>query len=99
MFDIVFGKRDGSREMQMQVTDRGFEPARVRIARDQTTTLIVTRTTERTCAREFVLDQLGIHEKLPLGEAVRITLTPTASGPMSFGCAMDKMIRGVVDVV
>jgi len=99
MFDRIFGKRDGSREMQIKVTERGFEPARVRVARDQATTLIVTRTTERTCAREFVLDQLGIHETLPLGEAVRIVLAPKASGPMTFGCAMDKMIRGVVDVV
>ncbi len=95
----MFGKKIENRELQVQVTERGFEPARVRIARDETTTLLVTRTTERTCARELVLDELGIREELPLGKAVRIALTPTKSGPMKFGCAMGKMVSGVLDVV
>lgn len=99
MFDRLFGKKDGSAELQIEVTDRGFEPARLRIARDETTTLVVTRKTERTCARQIVLDELGIREDLPLGKAVRISLKPTKSGPMKFGCAMGKMISGVVDVV
>lgn len=95
----MFGKKIENRELQVQVTERGFEPARVRIARDETTTLLVTRTTERTCARELVLDELGIREELPLGKAVRIALTPTKSGPMKFGCAMGKMVSGALDVV
>ena len=99
MFDKIFGSKDRSRELHIQVTERGFEPARVRIARDEATTLIVTRKTERTCAREIVMDELGIREALPLGEPVRISLTPRKSGPMKFGCAMGKMISGVVDVV
>ena len=98
MFSKFFGKKDRSQEVAMQVTERGFEPALVRVARDETTTLVVTRKTERTCAREIVIDELGIRENLPLGEAVRITITPTRSGPMKFGCAMQKMIGGVLDV-
>lgn len=98
MFDKLFGKKEG-REIQLVVTERGFEPARVRIPRDSATTLVVTRKTERTCARQLVLDELNVEEELPLGKAVRITLRPTKSGPMKFGCAMGKMISGVVDVV
>ena len=98
MFDELIGKRSGSREVRLKVTERGFEPARVPVARGEVTTLIVTRTTERTCAREFVLDELGIRVELPLDTPVRITLEPSTSGAMSFGCAMGKMVRGVVDV-
>lgn len=98
MFDKLFGKKEG-REIQLVVTEHGFEPARVRIPRDEVTTLVVTRKTERTCARQLVLDELRIAEELPLGKAVRITLAPSRSGPMKFGCAMGKMISGVVDVV
>ena len=99
MFDKLFGKKEESQELEIQVTERGFEPARVRIARDEATTLVVTRKTERTCAKQIVLDELGIREELPFGKAVRITLTPRKSGPMKFGCAMGKMISGVVEVV
>lgn len=99
MFDKLFGKKEESPELEIQVSERGFEPARVRIARDEATTLLVTRKTERTCAKQIVLDELGIREELPLGKAVRITLTPRKSGPMKFGCAMGKMISGVVEVV
>ncbi len=96
MFGNIFGNDD---EQQIQVTEQGFVPARVRVSRDKTTTLVVTRKTERTCARELVVDELGIHEALPFGKSVRIALTPTKSGPMKFGCAMGKMIGGVIDVV
>ena len=99
MFDKLFGKKEESQEREIQVTERGFEPARVRIARDEATTLVVTRKTERTCAKQIVLDELGIREELPLGKAVRITLTPPKSGPMKFGCPMGRMISGVVEVV
>ena len=99
MVEKSFSKQDGAQAIRIQVTARGFEPARVRIARDETTTLVVTRKTQFTCAREIVIDELGIHEDLPLGEPVLITLTPRTSGPMKFGCAMGKMIGGVVEVV
>lgn len=99
MFKKMSGQKSSGSELQIEVTERGFEPARVRIPRDLTTTLVVTRRTERTCARQIVLDELGVRVDLPLGESVRIPLAPTKSGPMTFGCAMGKMIRGVVEVV
>jgi plastocyanin domain-containing protein len=101
MFERIFGngKNAASGQLEIQVTERGFEPARIRVTRDEAITLVVTRKIERTCAREFVLDELGIHEALPVGKAVTITFTPRKSGPMKFGCAMGKMISGVIDVV
>ncbi len=98
MFERLFW-RTKEAAIEIKVTERGFEPARIRVPRGEATTLSITRTTERTCARELVLDELGIDEELPFGKAVQITLEPKESGPLKFGCAMGKMIGGVVDVV
>jgi plastocyanin domain-containing protein len=98
MFNI-FEKQSGAREVKVRVTERGFEPARIRVARDETIALVVTRTTERTCARELVMEEYGVREELPTGKPVRISLTPKKSGPVKFGCAMGKMVSGVLDVV
>jgi plastocyanin domain-containing protein len=87
------------REVKVEVTQQGFEPARVRVARDESVTLVVTRRTERTCARELVIDAYAVKVLLPLGEPVRVTITPRESGPVPFGCGMDRMVRGVVSVV
>ncbi len=95
----AFENVSGPREVKIQVTERGFEPARIRVSREEPVALVVTRKTERTCATELVMEEYGIHAELPVGEPVRISLTPTRSGPVKFGCAMGKMIGGVLDVV
>ena len=87
------------REIELRVTENGFEPARVSLVRDEPVTLVVTRKTERTCARTLVLDEYDIRQPLPLEKAVRITVTPRVSGPLRYGCAMGKMISGILAVV
>ena len=106
MFEKFFGKNPkaesseaGPSERGIVATERGFEPARIRVARDETVTLVVTRKVAKTCARELVIDELDINEPLPLDETVKIAITPRQSGSMKFGCAMDKMIGGVIEVV
>jgi plastocyanin domain-containing protein len=84
--------------VRLQVTDRGFEPGRVKVKRGEPLKLLVTRKTDETCAKELVLDEYGIHVKLPLNEEVAIAFTPTKSGELTYGCAMNKMISGVLAV-
>jgi plastocyanin domain-containing protein len=88
-----------TREIELRVTENGFEPARVSLVRDETVTLVVTRKTERTCARTLVLDAYDILQPLPFEKPVRITFTPRESGPLRYGCAMGKMISGILAVV
>jgi plastocyanin domain-containing protein len=87
----------GPQRVTLTVTEKGFEPAVVKVRAGSPVTLMVTRRTERTCATELVLKEHGINQPLPLNQAVEITFTPTQSGDLTYACAMD-MYRGTVHV-
>jgi plastocyanin domain-containing protein len=82
--------------IQMQVTEAGFVPNRIKVKKGQPVKLVITRKTDQTCAREIVIDEYKIHTKLPLDTAVTVAFTPDKSGELKYGCAMDKMISGVL---
>jgi plastocyanin domain-containing protein len=79
------------------VTEKGFEPEVVTVAAGKPVTLVVTRTTAKTCATDLVMVARGIHQPLPLGQAVEITLPPEQPGELTYACAMD-MYKGKVIV-
>ncbi len=81
----------------ISVTEKGFEPATVTVAAGKPVTLVVTRTTTKTCATELVMPAHGIKRELPLGQAIEITFTPEKAGELTYACAMD-MIKGKVVV-
>ena len=83
--------------VRITVTANGYEPWRVRAWKGVPLTLVVTRTTDQTCATEVVLPEYGIDRKLPLGEPVTITFTPAREGELRYSCAM-RMFQGVIDV-
>ncbi len=83
--------------VKITVTKNGYEPWRVEARAGVPLTLVVTRTTDETCATELVLPEYGIDRKLPLGEPVTITFTPARSGTLRYSCAM-KMFQGTIDV-
>jgi plastocyanin domain-containing protein len=58
---------------------------------------VVTRKTDRTCAKEIVIKDFGINKPLPLNQPVEITFTPTKAGSFRYACGMD-MITGVITV-
>ena len=88
----------GGQTVQMQVTDKGFEPANVTVKKGEPVTLVITRTTEKTCATEIVIDDYGVNTKLPLNKAVTVSFTPKTAGELKYGWAMGKMIGGVFKV-
>jgi plastocyanin domain-containing protein len=83
---------------QLSVTERGFEPQHITVKAHEPVTLVITRKTDRTCATELVIDDPTVHATLPLHEAVTVSFTPTKTGELRYGCAMDKMIGGVITV-
>ena len=87
---------DGGR-VTITVTEKGFEPEVVTVAAGKPVTLVVTRTTAKTCATELVMPAHGINQPLPLGQAVEITFTPDKAGELTYACAMD-MYKGKVIV-
>ena len=60
-------------------------------------TLVVTRKTDHTCARDFVMAARRIAKPLPLDQAVEIPLGPERPGDLRYACGMD-MFSGVVRV-
>ena len=83
------------RTLALTVTEKGYEPSPVTLQQGQPVKLVLTRTTEHTCATEIVLDEYGINTPLPLNQPVEVAFTPNKTGKLVYGCAMGKMISGV----
>lgn len=84
-----------NREIEVSVTDKGFEPSRIEVNKGDTVTLVVTRKTDQTCATGIVVADRGITQDLPLNEPVRVAIGNVEGGEIAFACPMD-MIKGTV---
>lgn len=87
-----------SGRVAISVTDKGFEPSPIPVAKGQPVTLVVTRKTDDTCATELTIPEYKIDQKLPLNQPVEITFTPDKAGDLVYGCAMDHMVKGVLQI-
>ena len=83
----------GAQEVHLTVTDAGFEPAQITIAKDRPIVLTVVRKTDQTCAREIVFKEIDRKADLPLNQEVRIELPARPAGTLNYACGMD-MIKG-----
>jgi plastocyanin domain-containing protein len=89
--------KDGVRTVEMAVTEDGFVPAKIKASKGEKLRLVITRKTDRTCAREIVIKEAGVNKKLPLEKTVTVELTPKKSGELKYACGMD-MVTGVIFV-
>ena len=97
---VVWGcaqKAPGPQAVSIDVTDRGFVPAEAKVHAGEPVTLLVTRRTDATCAKEIVIADEGIRRSLPLNEVVRIEFTPKAAGEIRYACGMG-MVSGTLKV-
>lgn len=83
--------------VHIRVTQNGYEPAVVKAEAGKPLTLVVTRTTDKTCATELVLPEENLNVPLPLGQPVTITFTPRQAGKLRYSCAM-RMFFGEIEV-
>jgi len=91
------GKKSAGREVQISVTEAGFEPARAMIPKGQPITLVISRKTDQTCAKEIVISSLNIRRDLPLNQAVRIELPADVIGDsLSYACGMDMYAGAII---
>jgi plastocyanin domain-containing protein len=86
-------------KVSMVVTDKGFEPQNLRVKKGEPVTLTITRTSDATCATEIVIDEYKVKTPLPLNTPVTVTFTPSKTGQLKYGCAMQKMIGGVITII
>ena len=80
----------------VKITERGFEPDRVTVARGGSAEIAFVRTTDATCAKDIVIPSLNIKRSLPLNQPVTIALK-SDSGDVGFVCGMN-MFKGTVVV-
>ena len=85
-----------ARVVEMAVTSDGFVPAEVKVKKGEPLELHVTRTVERTCAKDITIKDTSVRASLPLGEKVVVQFTPKKTGSLRYGCAMDQMVGGVL---
>ena len=89
---------DREKVIEMKVTEQGFEPSRVTVKKGQPVKLVLTRTTDKTCATDIVIDEHNVKAALPLNKPVTVGFTPNKTGELKYGCAMEKMVGGVIFV-
>lgn len=85
-------------KVQMSITDAGFEPKDITVRMGEPVVLTITRKSKDTCATEIVIDEYNINTKLPLNQPVTVSFTPKKTGTLKYGCAMSKMIGGVITI-
>ena len=90
-------KAAGAKVIEMTVTSEGYVPDKIHVKAGEKVRLQITRKTERTCATEIVIKELGINQPLPLNKPVTVEFTPKKSGQLKYACGMD-MISGILFV-
>lgn len=83
--------------VDLQVTEKGFEPSTVDVKPGMPVTLKVTRKTDATCAKQIKIQSKNIKKDLPLNKTVTIALGKLDIGEIRFGCGMD-MVSGNIFV-
>jgi plastocyanin domain-containing protein len=86
------------RQVEIKVTDKGYEPTPISVKKGEPLRLRITRTTDETCAKDIILPDHNIEKELPLNKPVDVEFTPTKSGKLKYGCSMGMMIAGVLIV-
>ena len=87
----------GPNVVTVTVTDDGFVPEVVSVPKGHPATLVVTRTSDATCATEAVFAASGLKYDLPLNQAVRIPIATEKPDTLRYACGMD-MYHGKVIV-
>jgi plastocyanin domain-containing protein len=78
------------------VDGKGFTPAEVRVEKDKPASLVFTRTTESTCAREVVFPELKVQKALPLNTPVSVDVPTAEARTLTFQCGMGMFKSAVV---
>jgi plastocyanin domain-containing protein len=94
-FAVLASTQAGPRRVEVKVTEQGFVPDEVKVKEGEPLELVVTRTTDQTCAKKIVVKDAGISKDLPLNQPVSFALTPQKTGELKYACGMN-MLTGVL---
>ncbi len=84
-------------DIDLQVTEKGFEPSQIDVKPGTSVTLKVTRKTDSTCATAIQIPSKKIKKELPLNKTVSVELGKLEKGEVRFACGME-MVSGQIIV-
>lgn len=87
-----------SQNIELSVTEKGFEPNSIDVKPGSDVVLKVTRKTDSTCAKQVQVPSKNIKMELPLNKTVSISLGKLEKGEIRFGCGMNMMEAGRIIV-
>ena len=90
---VIQGSPQQVQETTVKVTEKGYEPAELKLRLGVPARLTFVRETDATCGTEVVFSEYDIERVLPLKERVVVEFTPQKSGEFTFTCGM-KMLKG-----
>ncbi len=86
-----------ARAIEIHVTEKGFEPARLMLKRGERIRLVVTRLTDDTCVKTLVIDEFLVWNALPLREPFAVIFTAGRSGEFPITCPTGQ-VRATIAV-
>ena len=95
---LLAGAAFAENVIDVEVTQKGFEPSRIEVKANEKVTLNITRKVKITCAKKITVPSENIEKDLPFNKTVAIELTAAKKGEIAFGCAMKQMLGGVIIV-
>src|SRR5688572_33498729 len=82
------------RRIDITVTNKGFEPEKLKVKKGEALVLVFTRKVKRTCAKDVIIkvsDKTTITRELPLDTPVEVAVTFPKSGTLKYACSMDHI--------
>ena len=87
---------DATGRIAVTVDAKGFSPSTVSFAKGKPASLVFTRTSDDTCAKEVVFPDLNVKKALPLNQAVTVEIPTAAARTLTFQCGMNMYKSSVV---
>lgn len=91
----VFAK-EAHQIVNLEVTEKGFEPNSVNVKPNTPVVLNVTRKTDSTCATQIQIPSKKLKKELPLNKTISINVGKLEKGEIRFGCGMNMMEGGKI---
>ena len=83
-------------ELRVVADEKGFHPSSIDLKKGGPGTLTFVRTTDDTCAKEVVFDELGVKKALPLNVPVAIEIPTDKDRSIAFTCGMGMFASKIV---
>ncbi len=80
----------------IRADDKGFTPGSVEVKKGEKVQLVVTRTSDDTCAKDVIFPEIGFKKELPLNTPVTIDVPTDTSRTLTFQCGMGMFKSKVV---